>query len=86
MNEHTPSDLEVLIPGYILGELDDSQRALVDAAVARDPEYRRLFEDQRETLALLERALARPVATSAESTPAPSPRARATCRWRKRRP
>jgi secreted protein with Ig-like and vWFA domain/anti-sigma-K factor RskA len=51
----TPDDPR--LTAYVLGELDDADRAAVDAALAADPECRQAVEELRQTTAVLFEAL-----------------------------
>lgn len=49
----TEQELEILLSGYLDGELDDAQRARVEAALAADPALRRELEEMRRVAAAL---------------------------------
>lgn len=51
-----PNDLELLILPYLCGELAPQERQRVENAISNDPEYARLVEEFRETLAFMDNA------------------------------
>jgi len=49
-------DLRILLTGYVDGELDEADRARVEAALAADPELRREHDEMRMLKELADRA------------------------------
>jgi len=60
MEDEQPEELDVLISGYIDGELDEEQRQRLEAWMARDPAVRREIESMQRLVVGTNRALHAP--------------------------